>query len=320
MPSYRLVPPSRRVPCRSFPHSSVNRRRRVLLLVLGALSLTGRASASYFRSLGFAPGTNSSFATAVSADGTTVVGNTQVAGNSPSERAFRWTAGTGLVTLTGMSGGASATAVSGNGAVVVGFAGSNAFRWNAAEGMVPFAMGAAPQTGAFGVSADGSIITGNLQQTSGGVQTSTVFRWTSGTGVVNLGGVPGAPISTATGCSADGSIIVGGGRTASGPIQGFRWTAGTGMQGLGASSSGGWTLANAVSGDGNNIVGYAQTAQGLEAFSWTQATGMTGLGDLPGGSYYSNALAVSGDGSVVVGLWHGLCRFQSVLLEQCNGI
>jgi uncharacterized membrane protein len=40
---------------------------------------------------------------------------------------------------------------------------------------------------------------------------------------------------------------------------------------------------------------------GEQAFRWTEATGIVPLGDLPGGEFYSEALDVSADGSVVVG-------------------
>jgi probable HAF family extracellular repeat protein len=38
-----------------------------------------------------------------------------------------------------------------------------------------------------------------------------------------------------------------------------------------------------------------------EAFRWTESGGMVGLGDLPGGDFFSYAIDVSADGSVIVG-------------------
>jgi uncharacterized membrane protein len=55
-------------------------------------------------------------------------------------------------------------------------------------------------------------------------------------------------------------------------------------------------LANAVSADGSVVVGFNG-----QASRWTAQTGTVGLGDLPGGSNSSNALDVSGDGSLIVG-------------------
>ncbi|MEZ6120064.1 MAG: hypothetical protein R3C28_26325 [Pirellulaceae bacterium] len=77
----------------------------------------------------------------------------------------------------------------------------------------------------------------------------------------------------------------------------------------------------------------SQSDRGMEAFRWTEATGMLGLGDLDGGLFSSEPLAVSGDGSVIVGssvvgpseedriafIWnaeHGMQRLSDVLIEE----
>jgi probable HAF family extracellular repeat protein len=107
--------------------------------------------------------------------------------------------------------------------------------------------------------------------------------------------------SYATGISADGSVIVG----TSGP-QAFRWTAGSGMVGLGYLPGDGGSTALAVSGNGLVVVGssgfqqYVGAPGNYQAFRWTAGSGMVGLGHLPGYTN-SDALAVSGNGSVVVG-------------------
>ena len=61
------------------------------------------------------------------------------------------------------------------------------------------------------------------------------------------------------------------------------------------------SVADDISADGSVVVGISRGAAGLEAFRWTEADGMIGLGDLPGGSYFSDAAAVSADGLTVVG-------------------
>jgi probable HAF family extracellular repeat protein len=58
--------------------------------------------------------------------------------------------------------------------------------------------------------------------------------------------------------------------------------------------------AHAVSADGLVVVG----VRPRQAFRWTRDGGMESLGDLPGGSLNSNAVGVSSDGSVVVGIGH----------------
>jgi probable HAF family extracellular repeat protein len=61
------------------------------------------------------------------------------------------------------------------------------------------------------------------------------------------------------------------------------------------------SVADDVSADGSVVVGISWGAMGLEAYRWTTQTGMVGLGDLPGGNYFSDAAAVSADGSTVAG-------------------
>jgi probable HAF family extracellular repeat protein len=63
-----------------------------------------------------------------------------------------------------------------------------------------------------------------------------------------------------------------------------------------------WALA--TSADGSVAVGRSSSSNSgsnWEAFRWTSSAGMVGLGDLPGGNFFSTALGVSGDGSVVTG-------------------
>jgi probable HAF family extracellular repeat protein len=57
-----------------------------------------------------------------------------------------------------------------------------------------------------------------------------------------------------------------------------------------------------VSADGSVVAGSANVGPDhREAFRWTLAEGMVGIGDLPGGSFFSEASAVSPDGDTVVG-------------------
>ncbi len=80
----------------------------------------------------------------------------------------------------------------------------------------------------------------------------------------------------------------------------------THFQGLGYLPGGtGESWARNASADGSVVVGWSRNASGVnEAFIWTSSTGMVGLGQLPAettSSSYSNAYAISADGSVVVG-------------------
>ncbi len=114
-----------------------------------------------FTPLGDLPGgPNYSFAHAVSADGTWVVGCSRA---TDGLEAFRWSAGTGLQSLGEAAGGAHSSCardVSNDGSVVVGTtetaSGPSAFRWTEANGLELIAHPGA----AIGVSDDGQIIVG----------------------------------------------------------------------------------------------------------------------------------------------------------------
>lgn len=180
--------------------------------------------------LGFLSGYRSSNASAISADGTTIVG---YVGDPPSGgfsyQAMYWTAATGMVGL-----GSLPTAP-----------GQNSFA-NAA-------------------SANGSVIVGNAVADSAG--NYHAFRWTQATGMQDLGTLPGGVWSSASAVSADGAIVAGISNDAplnTGPMFAFRWTQATGMQKLsdllaarGISPGPGMVLgaAKAMSADGKITIG-----------------------------------------------------------------
>lgn len=102
-----------------------------------------------------------------------------------------------------------------------------------------------------------------------------------------LGG--GADTAYASAVSGDGGVIAGINEEGT---AGFRWTETGGVEILAFQPAD-------VSADGGVIVG---TRGFFEAVRWSEETGVVGLDDLtPGGPIYSLALAVSADGSVVVG-------------------
>lgn len=158
----------------------------------------------------------------------------------------------------------------------------------------------------YGISANGSVITGS----SIGQVGTEAFRWSVTDSMVGLGNIPSASasFSEANAVSADGNVIVGRGSSSNGIFEAFRWTTADGMVGLGDLAGGDFNGdARGVSADGNTVVGWSDSANGHEAFRWTGGTQMVGLGDLPGGiGFYSQASAASEDGSVVVGLATGV--------------
>ena len=121
---------------------------------------------------------------------------------------------------------------------------------------------------------------------------------------VGLGALPGTTTSLATGVSADGSVVVG--LSGSSDERAFRWTAAGGMVDLGGLPGDSESRALGVSADGSVIVGASENSPDYssQAVRWTGNEGAVGLGFLPtdpGGccGFYSNANAVSADGSVV---------------------
>jgi uncharacterized membrane protein len=139
-----------------------------------------------------------------------------------------------------------------------------------------------------GVSAHGEVIVGG---------TGALNRWTAETGWQQLGGVAG--YGAATDVSADGRVVVG---YAPWPgvtngFQAVRWTAQDGLQSLGR-IDGAANAAYAVSADGRVIAG--GSTDGGPSFVWTAEDGIRALTGLPE-AFTSRALAMSRDGSVIVG-------------------
>jgi uncharacterized protein with beta-barrel porin domain len=259
--------------------------------------------AQSFQGLGFdpTPGTvQTSTAYGVSADGSTVAGNTG--------QAFRWTPGSGIVKL---GAGTAANAISGDGSVIAGNVGDQAGRWTAATGFVGLGyLGNGFFSQGFGTNFDGSVVVGASNSKPISAQDGSVqaFRWTASSGMVGLGFLPGNNTSRALSTNADGSVIVGDSDNV-GSLganqQAFRWTQTLGIKGLGFLPGDSSSFARGVTADGSTVVGgsYAISGNQLlsgQGFRWTQATGMVGLGFLPGGNF-SQAFAVSADGSVIVG-------------------
>jgi probable HAF family extracellular repeat protein len=260
-----------------------------------------------------------SFAAAISADGSTVVGSSSSAGNFT--EAFYWTADEGLVGLGDLPGDYSysqANAVSADGSVIVGGSrsaqGNEAFRWTRQDGMVGLGdlAGELFSSDAFGVSADGSIVVGAGNYIAGGGPLPVVgeaFRWTAVDGVTGLGDLPGLPdASRAFAISADGRVIVGkadAGSTFQVEDLGVaaRWTA-DGLESLGFLPGGfSISVARDVSDDGSVIVGTSNVGMnhGAEAFRWSEDRGMVALPERSSQRFYSDANSVSADGSVIVG-------------------
>jgi probable HAF family extracellular repeat protein len=252
-----------------------------------------------FQSLGLLPGTNFSYATGASADGSVVVGTSYNPGGL--SRAFRWTASAGMVDIGSLPGapGAAAASISADGSVVVGTSASatgsagHAFRWTS-SGIQDLGAFVGNISLAADVSADGSVVVGRSYLNS---STSHGFRWTAAQGMQDIGVIPEA-------VSTDGSVMVGGNG---------RWTQSAGWQPLSnpiPQHPDIW--AQAVNGDGSIVVGSAERFPGpggdQRAFYWDGARMLDLNAMLPGfgiqttGWFFTEAKGVSNDGRTVFGI------------------
>lgn len=245
-----------------------------------------------------------SWAIAVSGDGSTVVGQTITASNMV--RALRWKEGVVQVAVnqppTWTRG--SATEVSFDGSVIVGYGAAGTlitdyrpFRWAGDQVTVLDPLPGGDDSGwAYSVTADGSVVVGT---SSGQTAANEGFRWENG--ITELIPMPAGAQVLPLDISPDGEVIVGVITQAIGDYRAFRLENGI-MQELGPIlSSNGLDSRIRISADKQSIVGWADLGSGREAVLWRGGRTF-GLGDLPGGAFLSEATAVSGHGSRIVGM------------------
>ncbi len=287
----RLTPPP--------PTSPTPRSPRTLPTCLaaaaGMLALASGVSAQSITSVGLPPGGSFSGATAVSANGSVVAANVDMAG------AYRWTSA-GLVDIGSLPGAfaTSAEDINADGSVIVGGVflvvpeeTVRAHRWTSGGGMQD--LGVLPggvASVAIGVSGDGHIVTGYSFDVN---FNTTAFRWTSAGGMQSIGTLTGGAASEGRKVSRDGGTIIGISGSSDGD-RAFAWTESGGMQSLGLFSPGdGGSSAWGVNADGTVVAG----TSGTHAVIWTNGV-VQNIGMLPGAS---NAVAftVSDDGSLVGG-------------------
>ena len=209
-------------------------------MILCAAVASGGAPAVH--AAGFTPlgdltgGEFKSFATAISADGRVVVGQSFSGTFGNQFEAFRWSAETGMVGLGYLPGGnlhSIAQGVSADGSVVVGLSttentdhAEEVFRWTAETGMVSLIESDVITQSEPDVSDDGSVIVGFTQSDS---FTTTAFRWTQASGAQPIPGV-----DEAWGISGDGRAVVGQANN-----EAIRWTQRAGTTPLQVLSGGG---------------------------------------------------------------------------------
>jgi len=262
-------------------------------LTVITLLLATSANAAKFISLGeaYADPMGRSSGWAISGNGSTIVGNLNVATEVPilfcpecgtytqyTQTAFKWDTSSSNVTLLPFG---NATGVSYDGSFVVG----EQYRWSESTGTQNLGGLGGTGSAAFGVSADGSVVVGM----SDGPDGREAYRWTESGGMQGLGFLPAANnLSRASDVSADGSVVVGSGYGGA-----FIWTEATGMENLttvGPLNEPFLGQPNAISADGLTVVG-----QSPETWIWNETDDLQFLG------MNQPAYGASSDGSIVVG-------------------
>lgn len=266
-------------------------------------------------------GTRESIATAISADGRTVVGYGQTgcegACPHPPEpsAAFVWTAAEGLRAIPGLTPMASTRAlgVSGNGQTVVGVSGTSAFAWTAATGTRSLSGLSEGPAQAVGASFDGRWIIGGSTARIGTDTLTRATLWGPDGRATDLGALGGTE-SFGTDIAFDGRVAVGTAWVDGVPVA-FRWTQAGGMSSLGVLRGQTGSVARAVSGNGNVVVGDSGVASGTfpgsTPFRWTATTGMQSIAEwlstagivLPLEVVLRSATDTNYNGNVVVGTY-----------------
>ena len=258
----------------------------------------------------------------ISADGSAIV--TSIVGPDGNTNPGIWKASTGWVSLGHpknacvMDGNwGSGWSLNADGSMAVGLAwycpGAQAFRWSAWDGVVGLGHPPGASSRASAISADSSTIVGFYENPTTGERRAV--RWKSRQKKELFTGTrtPGE----ATAVSSDGSKIVGQAADASGFGRAFYYTDSGGLVPLGTVSGidTDQSVANGVA-DNGTVVGWSGDPfwGGIAAFIWnaqSPSTPMASLHDaltaagakIPKNIYLTTALAISADGSTVVGTW-----------------
>jgi probable HAF family extracellular repeat protein len=251
---------------------------------------------------------------AISFDRTVVAGNSAFNSDSSTLHAFLWKGGvmSDLGTLNNELSYAYSSAIANSavgktvvGASTVSSTARHAFRWNNGI-MHDLGTLYGDFSNAYDVSADGSVVVGAALKYDPDNPFSTILdhavRWVEGdiADLCVLGQFSyGFEYSGAQFVSADGSVAAGFSSTNDDDFRGFRWADGE-MVDIG-SLGGNYASVSALSSDGTTLVGDSRTGLGhtSHAYLW-QNGAMLDLG-VSNDDNFSTAVAVSADGSVVVG-------------------
>jgi uncharacterized membrane protein len=149
-----------------------------------------------------------------------------------------------------------------------------------------------------------------LRTTAALLLLSLMMMMAAGQAAAVAGGIEVIPIaSLGLGVSGDGAIVVGGLDNGA-ELLVSRWTEEGGVQTLGQG------VATDISRDGTTLVGDRMRG----SFRWTMQQGYLELGNLSGGNRSTNALDLSGDGAIVIGLAHQSTGFRGFRWTESTGM
>jgi uncharacterized membrane protein len=263
------------------------------------------------------PGDNFGVVSALSADGTTVVGYSQPAGDFPPKRATRWRAGSGLQPI--MTGAeitdSVAVDVSADGSIVCGAiiasGVSQQVSWSEQAGFVSLLIPVElNQRGTVsGMSDAGTWYVGSVLRGIG-ESSRWASKWDSQGNFTLLDRVPSLTAHFASEVSDDGAVIAGmAAPLSSAYSRAIRWTDGGAAVGV-VLPPAPFPIEHDVQGlsaDGSVLVGSATIpdifGQSVtSAYRWTSAGGRQSLGTGPGGTF-TIGQAVSANGQVIAGVY-----------------
>lgn len=209
---------------------------------INAISADGSAVAGYMQgsqfywsaetgyiTLGTLGGSYSSYASAISGDGSTVIGTAYDSANK--SRAFVWTKGqSSLTNIDDLFESSRATLVSNDGSVVAGNGymanwAARGFRWTAAGGMIDIGDLGGGNTDVRGMSRDSNVLVGSSYDG----QFDRAFRYDAVSGQMISLGTLGGRDSYAYAANGNGTVVVGSFDNDTGDRQAFRWTQESGM-------------------------------------------------------------------------------------------
>ncbi len=247
-----------------------------------------------------------SAANAVSANGTTVTGQTGlVVGSSTVTRGFRWILPAGPMTATPapvLDTFAHGRCINGDGTVIGGDTDGKPFRWSVSGGLQVYSLlPGGTYAWVQGMSSSGNEFCGTANGNAS--FTTRAVRWTSAGVPTVLAPLAALENSYGQGMSADGTIVVGGSTLGAG-FRITKWIGAGAPINIGVLPGGDFAYANAISADNLVITGVSDTSpvSGGRFFRHTAAFGLQNLGKVSATSLGASAYAINGNGSCIVGV------------------